>query len=330
MDTQLIRSYLKQMAAGGLDRQQEEWLLQTLGTATEDELLEIYPEAEWQETVPAPVSQRELDRVYTKVTGKRHTPVLHIYIWRAACAAVALLLTGSLYWAYEKQRPATETVNDLARWNTYSTSEGENRVITLADESRIYLNGATTLQIPEQFDKDGRRIRLVKGEAFVVVAHDPTKPFSVEMDAVRVNVLGTSFNMRSYPEEHIATVAVQSGKVAMQLTGTPHELILTPGTMGTFEKKGRLLSMRENRSKHDGWIRKEFYFDDVPLRDVLRRLHYAYGFEFRTDDEHLLDRPVKATFKHMKVNEIVRVLGKMGQFRYTVKDSVVYIRSSQK
>lgn len=329
METHQIRQYLRQMAAGTLEPEKEPLLLEMLAAATEEQLEEVYPAAEFADVRPAHVSRRELDKVYRKITGTRQTPVRYLYAWRAACAVLALVVSGFLYWAHRTQQPGARQVAEAASWNTFSTAEGETRLITLADQSRIYLNGASELKIPATFGAGKREVRLVKGEAFLVVHQDPGKPFVAQMGAVQVNVLGTSFNLRNYPDEQESSVSVQTGKVAMQLEATGEELILAAGRKGIFNKQRNRLALAENAGRPGSWTKREFYFDDAPLRDVFRDLQYTYGLRFEVEDERMLDRPVRATFRQQQPDEIVRILSLMGQFKYTIKDSLVIIHTTK-
>jgi ferric-dicitrate binding protein FerR (iron transport regulator) len=97
----------------------------------------------------------------------------------------------------------------------YQTIASGNAIITpvsLADGSTIYLNSASSINYPEKFGQDSREVYFW-GEAFFEIAHDPSRPFIIETGETRVKVLGTSFNIRAYPETGQVDVIVKSGKV---------------------------------------------------------------------------------------------------------------------
>jgi transmembrane sensor len=64
----------------------------------------------------------------------------------------------------------------------------------LADGSLIQLR--TGAEISEAFTANERRVRLVRGEAFFVVAKDAARPFLVEIGNVTVRAVGTAFAIR--------------------------------------------------------------------------------------------------------------------------------------
>jgi transmembrane sensor len=93
-------------------------------------------------------------------------------------------------------------------------ANGQMVNITLADGTKVWLNGGSKLTYPESFRGKKREVMLV-GEAFMDVAHDPEKAFIVHTGNVHTQVLGTSFNVKAYPEDSFIKVDVKSGKVAV-------------------------------------------------------------------------------------------------------------------
>lgn len=94
----------------------------------------------------------------------------------------------------------------------YTTARAELRQITLADGSIVHLGADSAIAI--EFTPETRAVRLLEGEAFFEVSHNPARPFEVLSGDVTSRVLGTSFTVR-----HTGTstaVLVQSGAVAVK------------------------------------------------------------------------------------------------------------------
>ena len=88
------------------------------------------------------------------------------------------------------------------------TPPGEPRSITLADGSRIHLNGSTRILL----DRDEVRFaRLAEGEALFTMAHDAARPFRVEAGEAEIRVIGTVFNV--VHARDVVEVAVAEGAV---------------------------------------------------------------------------------------------------------------------
>jgi transmembrane sensor len=104
----------------------------------------------------------------------------------AATVAVLLFILAAIVTA--------QTFNGVDR---YETRVGEIRTVALADGSRLHLNSDSAAEV--RFTKNGRRVRLLKGEAGFEVTHDPQRAFEVEARSALVRTVGTAFNLRLRP-----------------------------------------------------------------------------------------------------------------------------------
>ena len=85
---------------------------------------------------------------------------------------------------------------------------GQRVKLTLQDGTEVWLNSQTKLTYPALFSGKERRV-TVDGEAFFDVAKNPEKPFIVSSQGVEMKVLGTKFNVHSYPgKETIQTLSL--------------------------------------------------------------------------------------------------------------------------
>jgi len=98
---------------------------------------------------------------------------------------------------------------------TYATMNGERATITLPDGSHVTLGVASQLDVPTDFARRDRTLRL-KGEAVFAVAHQGGMPFTVVAGATVARVLGTTFLVRRYATDTTTVVAVREGKVAVR------------------------------------------------------------------------------------------------------------------
>jgi transmembrane sensor len=103
----------------------------------------------------------------------------------------------------------------LNRDNTaFTTGVGEQRMITLQDGSRIYLNSDTRLTV--RLDKNRRLVRLAGGEALFDVAKNPSRPFIVDAGEMQVRAVGTEFVVRRDPHELAVTLVEGTVRIADQ------------------------------------------------------------------------------------------------------------------
>jgi len=107
-----------------------------------------------------------------------------------------------------------------------TTTKGEFRKVPLADKSVADINSGSQLEV--RLTPQKRQVTLKKGEVWLEVAKDKTKPFIVEAGEVRVRAVGTAFGVRRYGNG--AEVLVTEGTVEVWSNeGTAHKRLVTAG-----------------------------------------------------------------------------------------------------
>ncbi|RHM37784.1 FecR family protein [Butyricimonas virosa] len=190
--------------------------------------------------------------------------------------------------SYNAKTSTTDTAIQ-EEWNKVITSVGGEYVLTLSDGTRVWMNANTTLEFPVNFVKSQRRVKL-QGEAYFEVARDESKPFIVETTGMQTKVLGTTFNIKAYPDESREQTTLLEGKVEVSLSSTSAtvpspKLVLEPGMQAQWEEGSTSLSMQAvNPDNIIAWRRGEFVFNEEDINIVLRTLSRWYGVEFISSD----------------------------------------------
>lgn len=170
--------------------------------------------------------------------------------------------------------------------DTYGTGVGEQRLIVLADGSRLTLNTSTTVRV--NLTKKMRAVTVERGEALFEVAKDPGRPFVVSVADADVVATGTAFLVRASPQtepgEDAFGVTLLEGQVIVRPTGDVVQSALnSPVVMTHGERlrvgrvggeRGRLAGMgaRVDRPSIDSllaWKRGLVVLDDVSLADAI-------------------------------------------------------------
>ena len=120
------------------------------------------------------------------------------YVGPMAAAATIAAVALTVWW---------QAVPDYQ--TDYRTAVGEQRTISLPDESTVLLNTDTHLTI--DFSNGVRSVNLDRGEAHFKVAHDPAYPFVVAAGNSVVRAVGTAFNV--YLDDEQVEVIVTDGVV---------------------------------------------------------------------------------------------------------------------
>ena len=125
-------------------------------------------------------------------------------VWASGVTAV-VLLTGAAGWR------VLRSAGYLPQ--TYRTATGRIRNVILPDGSVVGLNTQTELEWVGS--PDDRRVRLIRGEAYFQVVHDPSRPFRIVLAHSQVQVLGTRFDVYQMANGDVR-VSVVSGVVAVE------------------------------------------------------------------------------------------------------------------
>jgi transmembrane sensor len=140
----------------------------------------------------------------------------------AAAAAIVLLLLGvSLLSAGSPVLTEPAPANILA----LASGDHERRAWGLADGSSVLLDGGGALAV--EYSDAERRIRLDRGRARFVVAHDAARPFVVFAAGARVVARGTVFDVEA--GDTGAEVTLLEGVVDVSAANASKPATLNPG-----------------------------------------------------------------------------------------------------
>lgn len=159
--------------------------------------------------------------------------------------------------------------------HTVALPNGKTFQLTLPDGTHVWLNADSRLSYPDAFSGRERVVEL-QGEAYFDVRHDEAHPFIVKCGKVSATVLGTTFNIRQYGGE-APRVTLIEGKVGVTANG--QTLTLGPGQTATISPKGQLGYCEADVQGVTCWREGEFYFDNMPLCDIMTELGRWYKMD---------------------------------------------------
>jgi transmembrane sensor len=199
----------------------------------------------------------------------------------AAAASVALLATAIVL--LQRTRASVEN---------FSTAPGEQRVVTLADQSAVTLNTGSSVRVT--YSRGLRRVDLLRGEALFAVAKNPARPFEVHALAGVTTAVGTRFDVRL--ETDAATVSVLEGAVTVAAAAgsTP----VAAGEAVDYGADGRVSAPRPaNTARIQGWEAKRIVFSDEPLAQALEDYNRYGASPIVLSDPALGSRHINGVFR---------------------------------
>ncbi len=162
-----------------------------------------------------------------------------------------------------------------SKLNTLETPNGGEYRITLGDGSVVMLNAGSKLIFPMDFRGPERKV-YVEGEAFFSVTKNPEKPFIVAIGGSEIKVLGTQFNVSSYPENEGTEATLLEGSI--QFSNTSGKVVLKPNQQ-VIAGYSKLNVRNVSAEDFSAWTKGEFLFNDTPLAVVMQKLARWYNVE---------------------------------------------------
>ncbi|NLR64383.1 FecR family protein [Chitinophaga varians] len=191
------------------------------------------------------------------------------------------------------------------KYNTLKTPQGGQFAVVLPDGSKVWLNAASSLKYPVSFNSRHRTVELT-GEAYFDITPDKNKPFTVRVNNMEVQVLGTSFNVTAYPEEKNIKTTLITGAVNVNAGNSTKHLL--PGQQAVWDDARQFAITNADINSVLAWKNGKFEFAGeevgVALRQLARWYDLELQFEAGVPDEHLT-----ASFpRNTSLDNIIRML----------------------
>lgn len=186
--------------------------------------------------------------------------------------AFGITMFASLYFGYQST-PVKVMLADN------KTEIGEIKTLTLPDQSVITMNTNTALDI--QFDQDKRMIKLYKGEVFVNVSKDASRPFLVITEHGDARALGTQYNVdKNVDSTHVVVIESKvevcsaSPKFSYKiLNSSQRKCTVLHQSQGVKIGNQTLDDVQEiDANAISGWVTGTIVIDNQPLTEVLVEL----------------------------------------------------------
>lgn len=159
---------------------------------------------------------------------------------------------------------------------TYKTvvPHGLKSKIILPDGTIAWLNSGSTLEYSNIYGKKIREVTLT-GEGYFDVKKDPQKPFIVTANNLKVKVLGTVFNVRSYNNESTVVINLVVGKVNVTLENgkVKSSINVNPNEKVVFSKENhQLVLTKSDAYRATLWTTGKLCFVDATLNEIAKDL----------------------------------------------------------
>jgi len=233
---------------------------------------------------------------------------------------------------------------------------GGMSTLALPDGSKVWLNAGSTLKYNRDFDIKSREI-YIEGEAFFDV-EKRKHPLVVHTSHFDIHVLGTAFNVKSYPEEDNIETTLVEGNIRIESSKYEKPLLLKPNQKLTYLKATHTITSTDIRAENNNLIaRKEAtlvnnksrktdeieIFENVNVEEttswkdgklvinneslqlLARKLERKYDIEFKFESEDLKEYTYSGTLRNFPLEQVLKALELTSPIKYTIREKTVYL-----
>ena len=219
--------------------------------------------------------------------------------------------------------------NDQIVYNTLVVPYGKKFNIHLSDGTMVHLNSGTSLKYPINFLQEGSRKVYLSGEAYFNVAKDTLRPFVMNSDELEVRVLGTEFNVASYPEDSSSNVVLVEGSVMMEGTGSGlngTNVLLEPGHKGKFDKSSGLIETHEVVTDvYTSWLNGELVFREMTFDNILKKMERHFNVTIVNNNKDLADKIFNASYGEVSVTKVFEDFKETYGLSYSIEGNKIII-----
>jgi hypothetical protein len=169
---------------------------------------------------------------------------------------------------------------------TVVVPKGRRTTLKLSDGSTIRINSGTKLVYPKTFSGKTREI-MIDGEAYMDVAKDESRPFTVHTKGFDISVLGTRFNVSAYNNDQENSVVLVEGSVEIVTESSRGKLA---PNQGFFAANGNFSIKNVDVYPYVCWKDGVMLLNGESLDDIMKRLSRYYGIQIQCGDRFALEK----------------------------------------
>lgn len=307
-DDEYIQSLYRKFVANQCNAEEMERVFKSLEDSDNEILFQQLIDASFETEMAgnAAIDAETSGRMKEKITvgmSAGTAAVVRRLAWRPLARIAAMLVLGLLLGAtaYFMHTPQAKPPVVYAE---STVPQGKKMTLLLSDGTRVWLNAESRFSYPQSFVGGTRRVFL-EGEAYFEVSPDKARPFVIGSGKLTTTVLGTSFNVKAYPNDSAAEVAVLTGRVSVATDRAQY--VLLPAQKAVYEVARNELRRETARNPADYtiWRDGKIHLQSMRMDDVARMLTRKYGVNVRFANPATRQCRVTAKFDNVPLKKIL-------------------------
>lgn len=217
----------------------------------------------------------------------------------------------------------------------YFTASTENQLevvskngiekIILNDGSLVWMHGESKVMYYEKKD-EGARYTTFEGEALFEVVKDASHPFIVQCGDVKVKVLGTSFSIKTNPDQ--VELTVLTGKVNLSSSANTEGIDVLPQEKVIYKSNGEFEKLSTNQQDIATITENTDYnmqFTNNRMDEVINRIESKFNVSVKLSDKKIRDCQITADFTDQSLEKSLQLITEVLDVTYSIKDNTVTI-----
>jgi transmembrane sensor len=287
----------------------------------------------------------------TVVSADTKAKVISYFFRFSKVAVVISICIAAVYFILRKnnQHSIAKIESKKYEWQIKETPKGAKSTIILADGTKVIMNSDSRLKFPESFSGETREVYLT-GEAFFDVTHNAKAPFIIHTSKMNIKVLGTEFNVKSYPEDSTSETTLIRGLIEVTLNDRPSDkIILRPKEKLVLSNEvseknissiaasspvteARLLignihyiSPKDSSIVETSWLNNKLVFQNESFGKLAIDMERRYGVNIRFTSVALRDYRFTGVFETETIDEALKALKLTEKFNYKIEGNNIKI-----
>jgi len=229
--------------------------------------------------------------------------------------------------------------------------KGSKGEVILPDGTKVWLNANSKLMYDGDYGTKNRNVSLL-GEGYFQVYKNPKLAFVVLASGIRVKALGTTFNVKSYPDEKYFSTTLVEGSVKIEgknincklkpsqqftcnkevveladvstlETEQPEEKIPVNQAIAEVEKTNMNIVSNVNVAVFTSWKDDQWIIDSDNLSNIAVLLERKFNIAVEIKSKELLYYKFSGTFKKETLEQILDAIGLTAPMKYEIKNGMV-------
>lgn len=296
------------------------------GDGVDDAFREI-----WDECGEATADEAKTNEAFVKVSaavfGSEPKKVRFTWLKMAAAWGIPLILLGAAAYFYTSATEKAKLYSEVVFVHKF-TPYGQRSLIILPDSSKVWLNGGSSLTYPSRFVSAERNVCLT-GEGYFEVKKDSRRPFTVDVNQMKLKVLGTTFNVFSYPDNPLIVATLETGKVQISVANKKKPYVLEPNDQLVLDSKTGEVEVRNVKAAdYSVWRVPALYFEETPLVYALQQIERTYNVKIHVQNSRYNHQTIRAHFNTDESIENIMGVIKMliPSFNYEIDGNEIFIK----